>query len=108
MFGFRFRHVYMAFFSVLVILATFLVDPDNGFIQNLPIGAGTLAALLVMVRAVIYVTLLHVSRKALFDYLDLEVLFKEAVEKGNVAAANAIIGVAIAMVAIALLIVAAV
>ena len=103
----RFRHLYMAFFSILIIIASLLADPDNGLIQELPFGAGTIAMLLVTVRAVIYITLLHVSRRALFDYIDLEVYFEEA-KKGNAAAGQAIIGVGIAMVAIALLIASAV
>ena len=99
----RFRHLYMAFFSILIIIASFLADPDSGLIQELPFGAGTVAMLLVTVRAVIYITLLHVSRRALFDYIDLEVYFNEA-RAGNMASGLAIIGIAIAMLAISLLI----
>lgn len=107
MFNMRFRHLYMVFFSVVIIIAMFLADPDNGLIQDLPFGAGTIAMLLMTVRAVIYITLLHVSRRALVDYIDLEVYFEEA-KKGNVAAGLSIVGVAIMMIAIAILIAAAV
>lgn len=103
----RFRHLYMAFFSILIIIASFLADPDHGLIQELPFGAGTLAMFLLGVRAIIYITLLHISRRALFDYLDLEVYFNEA-KQGNVAAGLAIIGVSIATVAISILIAVAV
>lgn len=107
MLNIRFRHLYMAFFSVVIILAMLLADPDNGLIQELPFGAGTIAMLLMTVRAVIYITLLHVSRRALMDYVDLEVYFEEA-KKGNVAAGLAIAGTGIVMIAIAILIAAAV
>ena len=103
----RFRHLYMAIFSILIIAATLLADPDNGLIQELPFGSGTLATFLLGIRAIVYVTLLHLSRRALFDYIDLEIYFNEA-KQGNVAAGLAIIGVSIAMLAISILIAVAV
>ena len=97
----------MVIFTVLVLIGSILFDPDAGLIQQLSFGAGTLAMVLIAVRSILYIALLHVSRKALFDYLDLEEFFVEA-KKGNSAAGLAIIGVGITLVAVALLIMAAI
>lgn len=99
----RFRNIYMVFFSIVVLLAAFFSDPDNGFIQNMPMGAGFLATLLVLTKAVIYVTLLHISRKALFDYIDLEEFFNQA-KTSPTGSGLALVAVTIAMVSISILI----
>lgn len=103
----RFRHVYMIGFTFLAFLMLFVTSPDVGFIDNLPMGAGFVATVVLMLRAVIYVAILHFSRKALFDYLDMEALHEKAKEE-PISAAIAMIAMAIAMVAISMLIVAAV
>lgn len=76
----RFRFVYMAIFCVLFLVAAFIGDPDSGFIQDIPIGAGFIATMLVTLRVVLYVTLVHISRKAWFDYVDLAVFFNKTKE----------------------------
>lgn len=103
----RFRHKYMLVFSILTIVAMFLTDPDSGLVQNLPFGAGGIATLLILLKSVLYVTMLHLSRRALFDYLDLEEYFLKAKETPE-GAGKALQGVAIAMVAIAIVILASV
>lgn len=103
----RFRHVYTFLLSALIVLAMFLADPDNGFIQNLKYGAGTVAFILVTLRATLYVSLLHVSRRALFDYVRMGALLRAA-EEGNIAASLIFVGITLAMIAIAIVIAAAV
>lgn len=103
----RFRHVYMTLFSILILMALFLSDPDVGLIQDLGFGAGFVATILMMLKAILYVAILHISRRALIDYIDLEVYFKRAVEHPN-GAGMALIAVALMMIAVATLIVAAV
>lgn len=103
----RFRYTYMGLFSVLVILGLILGDPDQGLITDLPFGATTAATVLLLSRAVLYITLFHLSRKGLFDYVDMKVLFDQA-RDGNQAAAIGIVGIAIMCLSIALLIYAAV
>jgi len=91
---FTFRHIYMGFFFVLVLLGNFLADPDVGFIQNMPYGAGFLATILDLTKVVVYATMWHVTRKGLFDYLDLEEYFVKAKETP--------LGASIALIAMAL------
>lgn len=103
----RFRHVYMGGFSALILIGLFVSSPDAGIIQDLPFGAGFIATILLMLKAVIFVSLLHFSRKALFDYVDLAEYFNQAKTTPE-GAGQALISVALAMVAIAILIYASV
>lgn len=76
----RFRFVYMAIFTILFLVAAFLGDPDSHFIQHIPMGAGFVASMLVTLRVVLFVTIIHISRKAWFDYIDLSTFFNKAKE----------------------------
>lgn len=102
----RFRHVFLTIGSLLTFLVLLISDPDGGFVQNLPFGSGTASTLIILVTSILYIGLLHISRKGLFDYIDLEVFFKKALESSE-GAGKALIAVAIAMVAIAIVIFAA-
>lgn len=103
----RFRSTFMYFGGVFVILIYILTDPDTGVIQNLPFGASTLVLLSTLLKSIWYVTLLHASRRALLDYLDLASLFKKA-EESPEGAGYGVIGVGLIMVALAICITAAV
>ena len=102
----RFRNVFLGIGSFLTLLVLLLSDPDGGFIQNLPFGAGTLSTLIILVVSILYVGLLHLSRRALLDYLELDQLFKKAMETSE-GSGKAIIGVGLMMISIALVIIAA-
>ena len=99
----RFRYVYMGIGSVLVILLALLTDPDSGFIQNLSVGVGIIATIAVLSKVVLHVAVLHLSRKALADYIDLEEYFLEA-RKSPQGAGLALIAVAIMMLSISIII----
>lgn len=105
--GLRFRHVYMGIGSLLVILILMLTDPDNAIVAKLPFGAGTTASLIILLTSFLYVTVLHLSRKALIDYIDLQEFFKKALLTPE-GAGKALIGVGLMMIAIAIVILAAV
>lgn len=102
----KFRNVFLGLGSVLTILVLFMSDPDGGLVQNLPFGSGTVSLLIMLVISILYIGLLHLARKALFDYLDLEAYFKKALLTPE-GSGMALISVAIAMVAIAVVILAA-
>lgn len=102
----RFRDIYLGVGSLLVFVIVFLSDPSVGLIAQLPFGSSTLGLVLNIVISLFYVGLLHFSRKALIDYIDLEVFFKKAYETSQ-GAAIALLGVGMMMVAISLVIVAA-
>ena len=105
--GVRFRYLYMGFFSILAMLLLFVTDPDSKLVTALPIAAGFVATVVLLVSAVLYVTLLHLSRRAMFDYVDLSVFFTKAMETST-GAGLALIGVGLSSVAISLVILASV
>lgn len=103
----RFRHVYMGLGSFLTLLLWLLSDPDTGFIENLPFGASTVATIVILLKSVFYVALLHLSRRALLDYIDLNTYFQKALQTSE-GAGRALMAVAIIMVSISIVMFAAV
>ncbi len=65
----RFRDIFLGLGSLLVLALLFLTDPAANVIGQLPIGASTINVLINLVISLLYVGLLHCSRKALVDYL---------------------------------------
>lgn len=102
----RFRHTFLLIGGLLVVVILLLADPDSGLLKNLPTGASTLAVLINLLTGILFIGLLHLARKALFDYIDLEVFFKKALSTSE-GAGMALIGVGLAMVAIAITVLAA-
>jgi hypothetical protein len=103
----RFRHVFMGVGGALITLILVLTDPQNHVITNLPFGAGTLATLIVLFTSILFVGVLHLARRAIIDYVDLQKYFERALLTPEGAGA-ALIGVGLMMVAIAIVILAAV
>ncbi len=103
----RFRHVFMGIGGSLIVLILLLTDPQNEIITSLPFGSGTLATLIILLTSILFVGVLHLSRKALCDYLDLEEYFKRALLTPE-GAGMATIAVGLIMVSIAIVISAAV
>ena len=102
----RFRNVYLVLGGLAVLAVLLVADPDGGLVQKLPWGGTTLATLLVLATSVLYVGVLHLSRKAELDYTDLKELFDKAKESST-GAGLAIIGVGLFSIAIAVVILAA-
>lgn len=102
----RSRNVYVFTFSIITVFLMFLVDPDNAFIQDLPWGAGVVATLVAQLRPVIAIVLLHFTRKALFDYIDLGDIYTLIMseKKDPIAAALFMVGVSIFTFAFAIII----
>lgn len=101
----RFRHKYMVFGSLLVLAIWLLSDPDLGLIENLGFGSGLIATIIILTKAVLYVTLFHMTRKALFDYLDFEEIANKAMQTsegaGKLAMAIGMFGIAISILILA-------
>jgi len=98
----RFRYVYMGLIGIMVLILLLLTDPDSGLIDNLPFGATTLGYVLFCFKSVLGVIFLHVSRKALMDYVDLNALFDKATTSSE-GSGLAIIGVGLIYLSIALI-----
>ena len=97
----RFRHKYMILGSFLVTLLWVLTDPSLGMIKELPIGASTLATLMILLKSVLYVGMLHISRLALFDYLNMSTVFSKAMTSAE-GAGMVTIAISISMLAISI------
>lgn len=104
--GIRFRHIFFGLGSVTVLALYMATDPDAGIIQNLPVGAGTLAMMVILLKAILYVVLLHYSRKAIFDYINLRTLILQTKED-PVGAGLSVIGISIFVLAVSIVIYAA-
>ena len=102
----RFRSIFLGLGSALVVTVLLLSDPDSGFVKNLPFGAGTLSFLIILVSSILYIGVLHLGRRALFDYIDLEEYFKKA-KLSPEGAGYALIAVGLFSVAISIVILAA-
>lgn len=74
----RMRFKAMALGIVIFVLTYLLSDPDLGLVTQLPFGTAVLSVLIPLTRAVLYFSALHLSRKALFDYMDLEQIMRRA------------------------------
>ena len=103
----RFRYWYMIIGGILVTLLLLLSDPDLGIIAGLPFGGHTVATFVFLSKTVLYAAILHITRKGLTDYLDLEAIAKKAVEN-PVGAGLLSVAVSVIMLSIAILILAAV
>ncbi len=88
--------------SLLVIILWLLTDPDDNIISHLPFGASTIATLVILLKSILYISVWHLTRKAVLDYLDLKTVMQKAMQSpegaGRVAMSVAIIYVAIAIV----------
>lgn len=99
----RFRNILLGLGGLLMVLILIMADPHGGVIAQLPFGSGALATFITLFTSILFVGVLHICRKGLFDYLDLEVYFKKALETSE-GAGMALQAVAISMVAISIVI----
>lgn len=97
------RHHYMVLGSLFVIGIMFLTDPDMFDPKNMPWGGSTVGMFVLLSEVVLGVTLLHISRKALMDYVNLEYLMNKAKETPE-GAGMATIAVGLFSIAIAIII----
>lgn len=102
----RFRDIFLVLGSILTITLLLLSDPDSELVTSLPFGGGTLTILIVLVSSILYIGLLHLARKALLDYIDLQDFFRMALKSPH-GAGLALVAVSIMMVSIAIVILAA-
>ncbi len=103
----RFRNQFLVIGSILVAILFTITDPQAHLIQDLPFGANTVLLLIGLMKAIWFLGILHASRKALFDYIDMEELIKAATRSPE-GAGKAIIGIGLFMIASSICILAAV
>lgn len=84
----RFRNILLIIGSLIGILGLVLTDPDKGI--------STAVWLLSAWSGVVVVALAHISRKGLFDYIDLQEYAKKAAETSQ-GASNIFLGVCIVL-----------
>lgn len=97
----RFRNVFMLIGGLLVITIMFLTDPDGGLLSKVYFGSSTISTLIIALMAILYISLLHIGRKGLLDYINLEEIYKKCMltpeSAGLFAIAVGLIHVAIAI-----------
>lgn len=79
----RGRNRYTFTLTWFVVFLLFIVDPDSGLIQNLPFGASAIATLVVSLRPIIVITLIHYTRKWIFDYVDIGDIYDKVMASDN-------------------------
>lgn len=99
----RFRHVFLLIGGSLALLLSLIGDPTNSSSFKLPFGEKTFVTLLILLFAIIYIGFLHLARKGLLDYLDLEELFNNA-KKTPEGSGLATIAVGLIMISISIII----
>ena len=104
--SFRFRNIYIVLGLVLLALAWTLTDPDVHLVENLPYAAPLVSMIVILLKIVPYVGMLHLSRKALLDYVDLQQLFLKAIETPT-GAGLVVVGIGLIMISISMVIYAA-
>jgi uncharacterized membrane protein len=76
-----------------------LLDPNQGFVQDLPIGSSLAVVLLYASKVTFLWTAVHYMRKSMFDYIDFNSLVRKATETP--------VGAGLACVSIGLVLIAA-
>lgn len=80
---FRRRFQFVFVLTAVVFVALLLVDPDSQIIENLGWGATTIATILLVLKSVLGLVLLHATRKALFDYIDMGDVYEKCMKDKN-------------------------
>lgn len=99
----RFRHTYMLIGSIFVVILFLITDPESKLIENMPFGASTVVMITWLLRTIWCVGILHLSRRALLDYLDLRTLLIKA-EQTPEGAGRAMQAVGMIMIAVSIII----
>ena len=99
----RFRSIFMGLIIPVILVGLFTTDPDVAIISQLSFGAGFIATMLDISKVAIYVGMLHISFRGLFDYLDRYKFFMKAIETPE-GAGKALQAMGLWAVAIALII----
>ena len=95
----RFRFVSMVFGTLALLAMALLSDPTVGKYLSLPFGGQTMLILKAVSVFGVSCFVIHVSRKTLFDYLDLSKPIEKAIET-PLSAAVLVVGVGIFVLAV--------
>lgn len=95
----RFRFVSMVFGTLALLAMALLSDPTIGKYLSLPFGGQTMLILKAVSVFGVSCFVIHVSRKTLFDYVDLSKYIEKSAET-PLSAALLVIGVGIFMLAV--------
>lgn len=100
----KIRRRYTVFFTGVIIslFAWILTDPDIGIVDNLPFGAEAIRLVLAYGIGIIGIGILHILRKAIFDYVDFKTAWFIAL-KSPAGAGLALVALGLSFIAIALL-----
>lgn len=102
----RFRSFYAIGGFILMLTLWLLSDPDLGILKGMAFGAGLFTTFVILSKGVIGPTLLHITRKAMFDYpvADMEDLGNKAAET-SIGAAIYALAISLMCIAFAIVVV---
>lgn len=92
----RFRNISLVLGTLATLILVFLSDPDLGPGMNMIFGANTLLLIKSVVALSLACLVLHLSRKTLFDYINVKEMFDKAMETSE-GAGKALIALAVFM-----------
>ena len=99
----RFRYMFLLLGSIAIISIWIALDPTIGMGKLIALGYRTSSGIDTILKSFLYIALLHLSRKALLDYINISGFFHKAIQTSE-GAGRAIIGVGLIMISIALVI----
>jgi hypothetical protein len=98
----RFRDKFIVLGFLITVAAFVLSDPDLGIITSLPGGTLLISITLVLAKCFPFILMLHISRKALLDYVEFDELYFKAKQEpcgaGLMAIAVALVFISISLV----------
>ena len=98
----RFRSIFMGLIIPVILVGLFSADPSVAFISQLSFGGGFVATMLDISKVAVYVGILHICFRGLFDYLDRHQYFQKSMESpegaGGALQATGLWAIAIALI----------
>lgn len=94
---FRFRNTFLYGGSILVLLLLASIDPDTGWVSQLPFGVSAVMALVSLSKFILALALVHLGRHALNDYSEARsrLHYQKVLETGSIASGLALVANAI-------------
>lgn len=105
----RFRFLSIFLGSMLCFIMLWLMDPSNSLLlSSFSAGVGLIVALGTLTKSYVYIAMLHIGRKTLFDFIDLGDIYDKVMKSENSTGAGLyMVGVGLFAIAIAIVIAAA-
>lgn len=94
---FRFRNTFLYGGSLVVLLLLASIDPDTGWISQLPFGVSAVMAVVSLSKFILALALVNIGRHSLHDYPEASARqhFRKVLEEDSVASGLALVSLAL-------------